>query len=120
MVSSVVWPCKAGMTRRPSSDLKLRIAIIVHRAVIEVDEEGTEAAAGTAPRMELTSHLEPVAPEPFRVDRPFLFYFVGDATGAILFQGMISDPRSVLSGAVDTAGKPGDLDELLAVAWYRA
>ena len=31
--------------------------------------------------------------EPFVVDRPFLYYIVDDATGAILFQGRISDPR---------------------------
>jgi serine protease inhibitor len=34
-----------------------------------------------------------VTPEPFRVDHPFLFYLVDDATGAILFEGRIADPR---------------------------
>jgi serine protease inhibitor len=29
----------------------------------------------------------------FRVDRPFLYYIVDDATGAILFQGRVVDPR---------------------------
>ena len=32
-------------------------------------------------------------PEPFRVDRPFLFYVLDDPTGAILFEGRIVDPR---------------------------
>jgi serine protease inhibitor len=31
--------------------------------------------------------------EDFRVDRPFLFYLVDDGTGAILFEGRVSDPR---------------------------
>ncbi len=35
----------------------------------------------------------PVQPEAFKVDHPFLFYLVDDTTGAILFQGRISDPR---------------------------
>jgi serpin B len=67
---------------------------VLHRAVIDVSEESTEAAAATAiviPR----AAAAPVAtqPEPFRVDHPFLFYLVDDTTGLILFQGRISDPR---------------------------
>ena len=64
---------------------------IVHSAVIEVDEEGTEAAAATGVSAVLTSS-GPLA-EPFQIDRPFLFYIADDATGAILFQGRIDDPR---------------------------
>ena len=82
----------SGMTGRPASDRGLKIGQIAHRAVIEVEEEGTEAAAATAIEMKTTS-ARPDVPEPFRVDRPFLFYLVDDATGAILFQGRISDPR---------------------------
>jgi serpin B len=64
---------------------------VVHRAVIEVTEEGTEAAAATAVAMmaaSMPSHVEP-----FVVDHPFLFYIADEATGAILFEGRISDPR---------------------------
>ena len=81
----------SGMTGRPASEERLVISQIVHRAVIEVQEEGTEAAAATAIEMSRTS--APPSPEPFRVDRPFLFYVVDDATGAILFQGRVADPR---------------------------
>jgi serpin B len=70
---------------------RLAIGQVVHRAIIEVQEEGTEAAAATAAVMVLTS--APSSQGTFRVDRPFLYYLVDDATGAILFQGRIVDPR---------------------------
>jgi serpin B len=62
--------------------------------VIDVSEETTEAAAATGAVM-ATASAQPVPqpPEPFRVDRPFLFYLVDDASGAILFEGRIADPR---------------------------
>ena len=81
----------SGMTNRPPREAPLAINDVVHRAVIDVTEEGTEAAAATAITMMTTSMPRNV--EPFVVDRPFLFYIADDATGAILFQGRISDPR---------------------------
>ena len=84
----------SGITGRPLSEERLVISQIIHRAVIEVQEEGTEAAAATAIEMSRTS--APPNPEPFRVDRPFLFYILDYATGAILFQGRIVDPRSTI------------------------
>ena len=82
----------SGMTGRPPSEARIVISEIVHRAVIDVKEEGTEAAAATAVRMRTgTGRRE--APEPFHIDRPFLYYIADRATGAILFQGRIVDPR---------------------------
>ena len=81
----------SGMTGMPASATPAAIDQIVHRAVIDVMEGGTEAAAATAIGMRVTSMPAPSAP--FRVDRPFLFYIVDDATGAILFQGRVVDPR---------------------------
>jgi serpin B len=84
----------SGMTGRPVAQERLYIGRIAHRAVIEVAEENTEAAAATAVVIRPTAiPAVPVTPEPFRVDRPFLFYLVDDATGAILFEGRIADPR---------------------------
>ena len=72
----------------------LMISDIVHRAVIDVMEEGTEAAAATAVVMAARgAPRRPQEPEPFRVDRPFLFAIVDRATGAVLFAGRITDPR---------------------------
>ena len=79
----------SGMTGSP--DRRLAIGGIVHRAVIDVMEEGTEAAAATAVTMVRSS--APAKAEEFHVDRPFLFYLVDNTTGAILFQGRVSDPR---------------------------
>jgi serpin B len=81
----------SGITGRPAGELGLAIDQIVHRAMIDVHEEGTEAAAATAISIVRTSAA--LSPEPFRVDRPFLYYIVDETTGAILFQGRVVDPR---------------------------
>lgn len=83
----------SGMTGKPAGEVLIAIDQIEHRAIIEVTEEGTEAAAATGVVMGLRS-VRPSSAETFRVDRPFLFYIVDDASGAVLFQGRISDPRS--------------------------
>jgi serpin B len=81
----------SGMTGKPQSAFPLALSQIAHRAVIEVTEQGTEAAAATGIGP-TTSAVHP-SPEQFRVDRPFLFAIVDDDTGAILFEGLIADPR---------------------------
>ena len=84
----------SGMTGVPASERRLSIGAIIHRAVIEVAEESTEAAAATAVTMRaLAAPVATPAPVAFRVDHPFLFYLVEDSSGAILFQGRIADPR---------------------------
>jgi serpin B len=84
----------SGMTGRPATAGRLHIDQIVHRAVIEVAEESTEAAAATAVGVRSLAVPAPMpTPVSFRVDHPFLFYLVDDTTGAILFQGRIADPR---------------------------
>jgi serpin B len=82
----------SGITGKPAKDAPISIGQIRHRAVIEVQEEGTVAAAATGVELVLRS-ARPVQAEPFHVDRPFLFYVVDDATGAVLFQGRVTDPR---------------------------
>jgi serpin B len=83
----------SGMTGRPAGEGRVHISDIVHRAVIEAAEESTEAAAATAAGVRSAAMPSP-SPAPFRADHPFLFYLVDDTTGAILFQGRISDPRA--------------------------
>jgi len=75
-----------------TSTVRLFISAVVHQAYIDVDEQGTEAAAATAVAM------RPMAlrrgPEPVRmiVDRPFLFAITDTATGLPLFLGQVSRP----------------------------
>ena len=84
----------SGLTGRSPQQAPTAIDQIVHRAVIEVSEESTEAAAATAVGVMITSAApKPVEPLQFRVDRPFLYYLVDDRTGAVLFQGRVVDPR---------------------------
>lgn len=84
----------SGLTGRPPRSPPTYIDQIVHKAVIEVSEEATEAAASTAVGIRITSIApKPIEPLPFRVDRPFLYYLVDDTTGAVLFQGRVLDPR---------------------------
>jgi serpin B len=84
----------SGMTGSGPRAGGLKIAAVKHRAVIEVDERGTEAAAATSAVMAPTSApLDPPQPVPFVVDRPFLFLVVDTASGAVLFQGRLADPR---------------------------
>jgi serpin B len=80
------------MTGRPAGEGRVHIGQIVHRAVIEVAEESTEAAAATAISARSAAIAAP-APVSFRTDHPFLFYLVDDTSGAILFQGRVTDPR---------------------------
>jgi serpin B len=83
----------SGMTARPAREGGVHIDQIVHRAVVEVAEEGTEAAAATTAGMRSAAIAPPIAPVSFRVDHPFLFYLIDDTSGAILFQGRVADPR---------------------------
>jgi serpin B len=65
----------------------LRVEAVIHKAIINVDEEGTTAAAATGISVGLVS-----APPTLVVDRPFLFFIRHNPTGAILFQGRVVDP----------------------------
>ena len=73
-------------------DLGLFIDYVKHKAIVEVNEEGTEAAAVTAVAM--ASALSIGQPPPFRLvaDRPFFFAIRDDSTGTLLFAGVLYEP----------------------------
>lgn len=70
----------------------LRVAQVMHKAWIDVTEEGTEAAAATGAGMALVSMRTPAEPE-FRADRPFVFVIRDTKSGFILFVGRVMDPK---------------------------
>lgn len=59
---------------------------VLHKAVIEVNEEGSEAAGATVVEMTESAILEPLK---FVADRPFLFLIAEEETGTILFMGKL-------------------------------
>jgi serpin B len=68
------------------------ISDAVHKAFVEVNEEGTEAAAATGLVFRATAmHFEP-PPVIFRADHPFLFLIRETKSGGILFLGRLNDP----------------------------
>jgi len=73
---------------------RLYIAFVDHKAVVEVNESGTEAAAVT--NVGITVTAMPVTTS-FNVDRPYLFVIRDDRSGAILFSGLITDPTQQTS-----------------------
>ncbi len=95
---------------------KLYITQVIHKAFVEVDEQGTEAAAATAVIIgaSITTSVNIyVPPVPFVVDHPFIFTICENSTGAILFMGRVNE----LDPASDTGntGNTGDTGLLLPI-----
>lgn len=63
------------------------ISDVLHKAVIEVNEEGSEAAAATVVAMPASA--APMEPKTFIADRPFIFLITDDTTGTIMFMGKV-------------------------------
>jgi serpin B len=70
----------------------LRLAAAVHKAYIDVDEQGTEAAAATALMFATAGLLRPPPRVEMVVDRPFLYAIIDTATGSPLFLGQVTNP----------------------------
>ena len=74
---------------------RLFISAVIHKAFVDVNEEGTEAAAATAIVMDTpVSDRIPVPPKVFRADHPFLFLIRDVKHGTILFLGRVANPRA--------------------------
>src|ERR1700761_1285230 len=71
---------------------RLQISAVVHQAYIDVNEQGTEAAAATAIGMRALALRRGPDPIPVVVDRPFLFAIVDQQAGLPLFLGQVARP----------------------------
>lgn len=78
----------SGMTG--ANDLK--IDEVIHKAFIEVNESGTEAAAATAVIMVLKSALEEESIR-FNANHPFIYFIMDKTTGGIIFMGRFVNPE---------------------------
>lgn len=69
----------------------LYISAVLHKGFIDVNEEGTEAAATTV--VAISSYAGPFIPT-FRGEKPFVYLIRDNHTGAILFMGRMMDPTA--------------------------
>ncbi|WP_194777704.1 serpin family protein [Pararhodonellum marinum] len=74
----------------PTDDLK--ISRVIHDAIIEVDEKGSEAAAATVVEVVEVVSFPPSGPQTIVIDKPFVFFIQEKHSGAILFMGKLGDP----------------------------
>lgn len=80
----------SGMDGAPD----LQISKVIHKAYVDVNEEGTEAAAVTAVIVVLTCspNYHPPKIPIFRADHPFIFFIIDKTTNSILFMGKVVNP----------------------------
>ncbi|XP_067323624.1 serpin B4-like [Anolis sagrei] len=77
----------SGMSQ--NHDRNLLVSKVIHKAYVDVNEEGTEAAAATG--VEVVPESAEILPE-FKANRPFIFFIRHNNTGSILFSGRCSSP----------------------------
>jgi serpin B len=89
-VKAAFDPAAADFSKM-SPEVRIYLSAVLHRTFVEVNEEGTEAAAATAvvgKAMAMPGRM----PE-FKADHPFLFLIRDNGSGAILFFGRVAEPR---------------------------
>jgi serpin B len=83
---------EADFTRiNPAGDLF--ISRVIHQTFIDVQEEGTEAAAATIVEISFTTSGVGGSPIYFKADKPFLYLIKENSTGAIVFIGKVGKPE---------------------------
>ncbi|CAH1800983.1 unnamed protein product [Owenia fusiformis] len=100
----------ADFTKMTDYD-RLTINEVIHEALIEVNEEGTEANAATVLRGARSGYTPPVK---VTCDHPFLFFIRDIPTGAILFWGRYAKPESTEASAASSARQHANFPKHLA------
>ena len=77
-----------------STQEPLYISAVLHKAFVDVNEEGTEAAAATGVVIAARAAMITTEPPLFRADHPFLFLIVDNRTKSILFLGRVVNPKA--------------------------
>jgi len=70
------------------SDTSLLISKVTHQALIETNEEGTEAAAATI----ITIGTTAILVDPINIDHSFMYIIRETSTNSIFFMGRVADP----------------------------
>ena len=83
----------SGMNGKKGIPYGLFISAVIHKAFVDVNEKGTEAAAATAVVMAGSGVPRPTPIVDFRADHPFLFMIQHRRTGSILFMGRVANPK---------------------------
>ncbi len=96
LLNDVLINMGMGIAFGPDADFSgiredIFISRVLHKAVIEVNEKGSEAAAATVVEMVETA-IEVEEPVEFTVNRPFFFVIADDRSGSILFMGKVMEP----------------------------
>jgi serpin B len=72
---------------------QLFLSAVIHKAFVDVNEDGTEAAAATGVAMRaLAAFGNPEDPVEFRADHPFVFIIRDNRTQSVLFLGRLVNP----------------------------
>jgi serpin B len=88
----LVFDPKAADLTGITEDVDSYVSEVRHKTFIEVNEEGTEAAAVTSVGVRTTSIQIPTEPFAMKVDRPFFYVIRDNGSGAILFMGSVVNP----------------------------
>lgn len=71
----------------------LFLSEVKHKAILDLNEQGTEAAAATSIGVGVTSVMPPIEKFTFVANRPFLLSIRHQQSGAILFLGVVTEPK---------------------------
>ncbi len=94
----------SGVTGSSDETSRIHISQVEHKALIDVNESGTEAAAATAVEFAARG-VAPQAMDDVTIDRPFLFAIVERGSGTVLFMGRVSDPSNGAATSTDDIGE---------------